>query len=293
MTNRTITIASACKVSTRDEQIVILLPSGEEETVPAEDIACLMIESQEAVITVPALNKLTDYNTAVVFCDGRHSPNSMLLTLHANSVQTERFARQMKLEENVKDSIWRQIVQAKIRNQAGALWMLSKDGGTIAPLVDKVRDGDRGNTEGWAARLYWETLFGKDFRRERFGPAPNPMLNYGYTILRSATTRALMSTGLFPCFGIHHRSRYDDFCLSDDMMEPFRPMVDIAVYEIWDEGGKDTDRETKMRIQRVMQSEMITGRHTKRLVSALTDTCVSLLDVIEGKSDTVIFPEIC
>ena len=293
MTNRTITITSACKVSTRNEQIVILLPSGEEETVPAEDIACLMIESQEATISIPAINKLTDYNAAVVICDGKHSPNSMLLTLHANSVQTERFARQLKMDDITKDELWKQIVQAKISNQADTLYLLSKNGDNIAKLTNNVLSGDTSNVEGHASRLYWRELFGKDFRRDRFGDGPNPVLNYGYTILRSATTRALMCAGLYPCFGLHHRNRYDDFCLADDIMEPYRVFVDLEVFKMWCEGKRYTDKEVKQRLQSILYCETVMGKSHKQMISALTDTCSSLVNAIEDKSSKILFPQIC
>ena len=291
MTDRTITVTSAAKISLRDRQLVILLPDGEEKTAPLEDLACLMIESQQTTVSTPALIALSENNVSVVFCDGRHSPSAMLLTLHANALQTERFTMQLTLTDDRKDELWRQIVTEKIHHQADLLDMLSMDGAAIRRFAADVCPGDTTGKEAAAAQEYWKLLFGKDFKRERFGTGPNPLLNYGYAILRSAVARSLMSSGLYPCRGIHHRNRYDDFPLADDVMEPYRPYIDLKVYELWNGGHRTTDKEAKLALQETMITECSVRGFRRSLLAAIDITTSSLLDCMKGEKETVLYPD--
>jgi CRISPR-associated protein Cas1 len=170
----------------------------------------------------------------------KHLPTAMMLPLSTHSTQTERFARQAAVSVPTRKRAWQQIVQAKLRAQAGLLEELrGKDWG-IGLMAGKVRSGDPDNLEAQAARIYWQALFGKEgtdapgqaFRRDPEGEGINLHLNYGYAVLRAIVARALCASGLHPSLGVHHHNRYDTFCLADDLMEPFRPLVDRVVSRI-------------------------------------------------------------
>ena len=168
--------------------------------------------------------------------------------------------------------------------------MLSLDSSPLLGLARKVEPGDVSNREGAAAAAYFMQLFGSDFRRDRHGLHPNPMLNYGYTVLRAATTRALLCCGLLPYLGLHHRGRGDAFPLSDDMMEPFRPFVDLAVYRLWSEGCRETDRDVRARLAAVMLEP---AGERGRLCDAVMDAASLLRRCLEDGTDTLIFPTPC
>lgn len=293
MTDRFIVIESPAKITTRDEQLSILLPDGEERTVPLEDMDSLLVDNAEATVTVPVICKLSAYGIPTVFCDGNHFPSTVTLSLHGNCIQEERFSLQMAAPEERLKELWAQTVEAKIRNQADLLDMLSLDGGPVRALADDVLPGDETNREAAAARLYWKVIFGPDFRRERFGDGPNPLLNYGYTILRSVTARATASAGLYPHKGIHHRNRYDDCCLADDLMEPFRPFVDLKVYELWNNGARKTDRDTRHELQKIPFIETELAGRMRTLANAVTDAVGSFVGCLKDTDADLVFSRIC
>ena len=216
MVKRTLFFSNPCRLTLKNCQLVVENhETGETRTVPIEDIGVVLIENQMVSVTVPALNALTENNCAVVFCDSRHMPVSMLMNLDSNSVQAETYRYQQDASAPMKKILWKQVIESKIRNQSRLLSELGKDGEMLKPLYSNVKSGDSDNREGLAARIYWNALFGDGFLRSRDGGDPNAMLNYGYAILRAAMTRAIMGSGLFPAFGLFHKNRYNAFPLSD------------------------------------------------------------------------------
>ena len=228
MIKRTLVFSTPFCLSLKNSQMIINtreMPDMK-RSVPIEDIGCVVLEHQQTTVTLPLLNALSDNNAAVILCGENRMPNAMLLNLDSNSTQGESYRAQIDASEPLKKGLWRQVVEAKIRNQAALLDSLGRDGSRLKPLYMNVKSGDADNREGIAAKIYWSELFGRDFVRHRDGDSPNDMLNYGYSILRAAVARALMGSGLFPAFGIFHRNRYNAFPLADDIMEPYRPFVD-------------------------------------------------------------------
>lgn len=231
MLKRSIFIGNKARITTRYEQLVI---ETDERTgnVPIEDLGFVVIENQQTYISIPALNKLIDNNVAVIFCNEKHLPVSMLLNLDSHHTQQEIFANQIKASEPLKKQLWQQTVKKKIRHQAALLDRLGKTGHPLLFHASKVLSGDTTNREAMAASYYWKHLFDFPFVRDRQGGFPNLFLNYGYTILRAAVARALAGSGLLNTLGIHHRNRYNAYALADDIMEPFRPLVDAKVLEL-------------------------------------------------------------
>lgn len=212
-----------------------------EAEIACVDLGFLILENPHISITQHAIATLAQYNVAVVFVGLNYVPVSMLFHLETHGVQAEKFAAQINSTEPLRKQLWTQTVKAKIENQAMLLKYFDLDFRDILALSSKVKSGDVENIEGQAARRYWPRLLSHEFVRDRYGKSPNHLLNYGYTILRAATVRALCGKGLYPLMGIHHKNRYNHFALADDMMEPFRPFIDweirnmVAMQEIGDE----------------------------------------------------------
>ena len=219
------------RLSVRYSQLVIQPDGAEEVTTPLSEVAVLVLSQPQVSITQAVVSGLAENGGSVVFTDGKHLPSAMMLPLQVHSTQTERFAAQIDASLPLRKRLWQQLVRGKIRAQGRLLRELhGADSGLLA-MAERVRSGDAGHLEAQASRKYWPLLFNDPkFRRGREGPDQNSHLNYGYAILRATVSRALCAAGLHPSFGLQHHNRYDPFCLANDVMEPFRPVVDRAVY---------------------------------------------------------------
>lgn len=281
-------------LSLRNCQLVVAtkeMPS-EQRTVPIEDIGYVILEHPQIKVTLPLLSALSEANVAVVVCGENRLPCGMMLNLDSNATQGERFRAQVAVSEPLKKNLWKQVVEAKIRNQGRLLDKLGKRGELLKPYWQNVKSGDADNREGIASRIYWQELFGKDFVRMREGGPPNRLLNYGYTILRAAAARALMGSGLLPAFGIFHRNRYNAFPLADDMMEPYRPFVDEMVYEMWRSGASGLDKEGKGRLLGVLFVDTHFKKMMRPLDIGLTLTSASLWGCFSGERKLLTLPDL-
>lgn len=231
MLKRTLFFGNKATITTTLEQLVIKTATRQ-TTIPIEDIGFVVIEHPEIFISITCLSRLSDNNVAVIFCNEKHMPNSMLLNLNNHHIQQELFKHQICASEPLKKQLWQQTVKLKIKHQAELLQRLNKPNAVLNHYENKVLSGDTTNMEGVAAAYYWKQLFDFDFKRERYGDYPNAFLNYGYIILRAAVARSLAGSGLLSTLGIHHHNKYNAFCLADDIMEPFRPLVDAKILEI-------------------------------------------------------------
>lgn len=261
-----------------------------QKSVPIEDIGFVILEEQQCSITLPLLNALSDNNVAVIFCDENRMPNAMLMNLDSNRTQGESYRTQIEASEPLKKGLWKQIVEAKIRNQAALLRKLGRDGDKLKPYYMHVKSADADNREGIAAKIYWSELFGADFIRSREGLPPNNLLNYGYTILRAAVTRSIMGSGLFPAFGIFHRNRYNAFPLADDLMEPYRPFVDELVYNLYLQGNKQLNKEVKGQLLRILFMDTRFDKVMRPLDVGLTFTSSSLVKCLAGTQKKIVYP---
>ena len=218
-------------------------------------------------------------------------PNTMLMPLESNSIQQEVYRFQIEASLPTKKRIWKDIIEFKIRNQAALLDLLGCDGKVLKPYYMNVLSGDSGNREGLAAKIYWQQMYGRLFNRDRNGEAPNSLLNYGYAILRAAVARALLGSGLFPAFGLFHRNRYNAFPLADDVMEPYRPFVDYAVYRIFERSPEAClDKEAKQSLVRVLFADVKMKDQIRPLQVALSMTTASLVRALKDKKESIIYP---
>ena len=292
MLKRSLVFMHPATLSLRNGQMVIIRKELPDDnlTVPIEDIGLVMINHAMVSLTIPLLNALTEQNVAVIFCNEKGMPASMLYNLQGNTTQGETLRNQLEVGEVLKKTLWKQIIEAKIKNQAALLNKMGKEGSILKPLYTNVKSGDSDNREGIAARLYWTALFGRDFIRDRNIPGINSLLNYGYSILRAAVTRALVSSGLFPALGIFHHHRSNAFPLSDDLMEPFRPFVDEIVFELTTQGETELNTATKSRLIRVLYVDTYFSKVTRPLSVGLSMTMASLAKCYAKEQKKLVVP---
>lgn len=293
MLKRTILITSPKYLSLKNNQLRLCDEDNNICNEPIEDIGFLLLDNPQITLTLPLINALRENNTAVIFCDQTHHPRSMLLNLDGNTLQNELFHAQITAGAVLKKNIWKQVVTAKLRNQAAVLEHTGSSGNDIKKMAATVKSGDSDNREGYAARLYWPRLFGYDFKRLREGLPPNNMLNYGYTVIRAAVARALAGSGLLNTLGVHHRNRYNAFCLADDIMEPYRPFVDAAVFEL---NGIYPEQDLlhvdiKSALLDVLNSDCKINGNKRPLMIAMQSSAASLARCFSGQERNVVFPE--
>ena len=288
---RTLLFESACRLSVKNRQLVVLnVESGEENKIPIEDIGMVVLEIQMSSITVPVFVSLIENNASVVLCDSKHMPCSILWALDSNTTQAEAYRSQTEMHDSLRNRLWKQIVEAKIRNQSLLLSEFGKDGARLKPFYMNVKNGDSSNREGAAANIYWDELFGTSFTRGRHDDIVNTLLNYGYSVLRAAMARAIMCSGLFPAFGIFHKNRYNAFPLADDLMEPYRPYVDQVVVRLLQEGVTTLDRTAKCAHVCIMQNDTKIADTIKPLALALSVTTASFRRCAERKDKDLVLP---
>lgn len=292
MLKRTLFFTNKTSITTRWEQLVIKTEAVE-KTVPIEDVGFVVIENQETYISIPALNKLIANNVAVIFCDAKHMPASMLLNLNGHHTQQELFSNQIKASEPLKKQLWRQIIKKKIKHQAQHLQLLERPFEVLKFHESKVLSGDTDNREGAAAAHYWKHVFDFDFKRERYGDYPNAFLNYGYIVLRAAVARSLAASGLLCTLGIHHHNKYNAFCLADDVMEPYRPMVDAKVIQIMAQHNETAlTPEIKLALLSVLTQTVYFKTTKSPLMVALSRTASSLQKCYQGTAKKISYPRL-
>ena len=285
MAKQTLVFESPVELSLNGEMVLISnRHTGNNTLRSLEDIRLVVIDNRMVRITVPLLTRLSELNVGVVFCDDRHMPVSMLMDLDSHSLQSMRFQCQLAAKVPTNKQLWKQIVEAKIRNQSLLLEMFGMGASLLSPYYNNVKSGDSTNREGVAAKVYWKKLMGKDFIRDRYGAAPNGLLNYGYALMRAMVARSLMSAGLLPSVGIHHCNRFDSFPLADDMMEPYRPFIDRRVKTLMGKGVMEVNREAKDELLSVFYDDI-----TAKTLSLSAST---LADVYEGTGKVVVFPNL-
>jgi CRISPR-associated protein Cas1 len=278
----------------RYEQLVIEQEGKEKTTIPLEEIAALCVSHAQVSYTNAVLSGLATKGGALVVCNEKHLPVGMMLPLVGHSTQVERFAEQASASAPTCKRLWQQLVQAKLMAQGKVLQELKgQDQGLIA-MATRVKSGDSENLEAQASRRYWAALFGDSFRRDREAEDQNRHLNYGYAILRAIVARSICASGLHPSIGVHHHNRYDSFCLADDLMEPFRPLVDKAVAK-WIESHDPKapfERETKAAILSALTGRFDLEGESRTLFDVTSRLASSLAQVFSGEGQSLLIPEL-
>jgi CRISPR-associated protein Cas1 len=277
MIKRTIEISGKGNDLSIDLGSLVIRKDGEPlGRIPLEDIGLLILDAPTTTYTHSVITEVLAAGAVIIPCGRDHHPRGLFLP-QESSLQTQRLAAQVAAPLPLKKWLWKQVVQAKVRNQAGALPEDAPERGLLRALVARVRSGDPTNVEAHAARVYWPAMFGKDFRRLPDGPPPNALLNYGYMVLRSCVARAVCGAGLHPSLGLHHHNRSNAFCLADDLLEPLRPLVDVRVRTLAQGGDIEINRESKMFLLSVLSETVRTGAEKGPLMVALERVASSLV----------------
>jgi len=289
---KTILLENKASVSVKNKQLIIQ-STIRESTIPIEEIGFIVIDNPEIYLSIPAMNLLVENNSALIICGTNHLPNGMFLNLNSHHIQQEIFKNQINASMPLKKQLWQQTVIEKIQNQGILLKKITGTNNSLDFLASKVLSGDSSNMEGAAAAQYWKTFFDIDFKRERFGNYPNNFLNYGYAILRAATARALSGSGLLNTLGIHHKSKYNAFALADDIMEPFRPIVDEKVFEMM-QNFEEQELNTKIKSEllQILTRTVYFKDEKSPLMVALQKTASSLQQCYTGDRKKIKFPKL-
>lgn len=291
MAYRNLMVASPAKISVRQEQLIV--STEQEYSIPLEDIAAVLIESRQTTLSAAALAALAQQGIAVFFCDEKHLPCGVLQPFSQHSRGSEVQTSQLAMTEPAKKRLWQQIVMQKIQNQAECLSLCGKEREAVALYTSAaaVTSGDKENREATAAARYFPALFGADFTRGEEGDTRNAALNYGYAILRGQMARSLAVYGFLPAFGLHHASGLNQYNLADDLMEPFRPIVDLYVAGNVKEDAALTTMLKGQLFNLLNVDTLVGGRHYTAAY-ACELTVQSLQGCIQGRGKALLLPKL-
>lgn len=234
MSWRVLFITKPCKLCVKNKQLSYESLENEEEnlTLPLEDISVIVLENKQIALNNSLISEFAEYNIVCFTCDATHTPSGIFIPFHAHSRYSEIAFEQIALTEPLKKRLWQKIVETKIINQAEVLKKIDNDKSKkLIEISKNVQSGDAKNAEAHAAGIYWQNLFDKNFKRHN-EDIKNAALNYGYAILRGGIARSVVASGLIPCLGLHHCNKLNAFNLVDDLIEPFRPLVDWEVLNL-------------------------------------------------------------
>ncbi len=255
-----------------------------------DDIAALVINCHGATWSANLTTRMSERGTPIVVCGSNHAPVALVWPIDGHHEQGRHMQAQAEASLPTRKRLWQALVRAKITAQADAVDAFGENSTGIRRLVKTVRSGDPGNIESLAARRYWPLMMGGEFRRDRNASGVNSMLNYGYTILRSATARSIVAAGLHPSLAIHHQSRGTALRLADDLMEPFRPLVDGTVRRLIAKAGDGLDRDSKSALAKVTIMDLEGPKGASPLQTCLDRLATSLAQVYMKKRSDLELP---
>lgn len=262
-------------------------------SVPLDDIAVLLVSAQSVSFSKHILNEIAERGGISVLCGKNYLPQSIILPVTAHYLQAGLVQTQIAASLPFKKNIWRQIVMSKLTNQAKTLSLIGNKpvSGHIKKIAETVRSGDPNNREAYGARLYWKALFGDDFIRDKDGGGINALLNYGYAVVRASVVRAICAAGLLPSLGVHHDNKLNPFCLGDDLFEPFRPLVDLTVFRLKEEGKIEINPEVKGRLAETLWYKMETQEGSSPLFQSMHYMASSFTKALGSKKPVLRIPE--
>lgn len=301
MIKKTLYFGNPAYLKKEQGQLRIEYPRDEEKAprqVPIEDVGLVVLDHPRITITQALLSALVDQNAAILSCNQKHMPQGLVMSMSANHSYTEKLRFQLNATEPLRKNLWQQTVKAKISNQIRVLEILGVRTENMHYWMNQVKSGDPDNYEGRAAAYYWKSLFcpESEFKRRRYGDPPNNLLNYGYAVLRAIVARNLVASGMLPAVGIHHRNKYNPFCLADDIMEPYRPYVDRLILDILDnfeeEEIVDLTTEVKAEILVLPTIDVFIDDVSSPLMVGMGRTTASLMQCFEGGKRRVAYPSL-
>lgn len=302
MIKKTLCFSNRAYLCCRNRQLIIRIDDPatgkpQEHSRPIEDIGVVVIESEQVTLSSYLISALLENKVAIIICNDKHMPAGLMLPLVGNTEQSERYDAQITASLPLKKQLWQQTIAMKIKNQGAVLKKVNNlEIGNMLAWSTQVRSGDPDNLEGRAAAYYWRNLFGEDsgFVRRQEGDDPNGLLNYGYAILRAVIARSIVASGLIPTLGIHHSNKYNAYCLADDIMEPYRPYVDLMVVNLIRKFHltPEISKETKKHLLTIPTIDVKMGKLSRPLMVAASMTTASLAKCYLGETRKLVYPEI-
>ena len=294
MIKRTLDISEPAYLHLLHQQLLIDKQGVTIAQIPVEDLGIVILQNPAIVITQALIVACQKNNVALVFCDERHLPYSMLLPINeGNNLHSKILQQQLDLTLPTKKRLWQQVVKQKITGQAQTLKSLDKTYKPVERLADYVKAGDPENLEAQAAQAYWKLLFGNAFRRDVDLDGVNSLLNYGYAIMRAMIARAIVGSGLHPAIGLHHHNQYNGLCLADDLMEPFRPWVDYKVYVMTQNNPQlQVTKESKIPLLNLLAETVIWEQQNMPLMVACHYLAANLKRAYEDSTIMLNYPRL-
>lgn len=292
MIGRIVEVAGEGRYLSLDRGFVVVSHRGKEVgRTPIDDISGLIGNAHGLVYSNNVLVALAERGCPVVLCGKHHRPVALLWPVEGHHRQAARMDSQLRASLPLRKRLWKQLVQSKIGMQAAVVGLFGGSAAVLHRMMGKVRVGDPSNTEGHAARAYWPLMFGKDFRRLQDGDGVNALLNYGYAILRATVARHVMAAGLHPGIPLHHANEGNPMRLVDDLMEPFRPLVDAWVRRLYAQGQAEVTSDTK-RTLALLPTRSLRGPLGVSPVSITVQRlCISLAQIYEDQAKALALPE--
>lgn len=249
------------------------------------EISVLVVESTAVSVTAALLNELINKKVKVIFCDDKHNPSFELTPYYGSHDCSLKLKRQISWNKTVKQFVWTQIVVEKIKNQAAVLdYYKLEQSSQLMEYIEEIELNDKTNREGHAAKVYFNALFGKGFSRSDDCPV-NAALNYGYSIILSIFNREVAASGYLTQLGLFHDNMFNQYNLSCDLMEPFRPFVDLTVREM---NPIKFDKEEKLQIYAMLSEEIRIDGRTQTFINAIKIYCKSIFAAIEENDISLI-----
>ncbi len=258
---------------------------------PLDQIAGVIVHAHGTTWSTSLLTELAKRGAPVVLCASNHAPQSVLMPLEGYHAQGARMRAQWAAKSPFIKQAWKQVVTAKVSMQAAVLQAFGAPHAPLHGMIKKITSGDTTNIEAQAARYYWPLMMGDEFRRDQQAEGVNALLNYGYTILRAATARAVVAAGLHPTIGLYHSNRSNAFALADDLMEPFRPLVDCAARHLAKENGPEVDTHAKQVLARLIALDLPFGESVTPVSVALLKLATSLGQSFEAAKLNLALPQ--
>lgn len=271
----------------------IVIQHGSEELgrVPLDDVGVLLLSAQSVSFSKNILNALAERGCVSVLCGKNYTPQSMVLPVYSHYLFAKILKNQINSSLPFKKRIWQQVVVKKIMNQALTLRLCGKDSGFLERIATTVKSGDSDNREAYAARLYWKSLFGKEFTRDKDLEGVNSFLNYGYAIMRASMARAVCSSGLLPSLGIHHENHLNQFALADDLFEIYRPIVDYIVFNLNPAEETELNHEYKTKLADALWIKVHTSQGDSPAFQSMQYLTASYVRALEDGKAVIDLPE--
>jgi len=255
-----------------------------------DQIQALIVHGHGITLSTNLITSLSERGIPLITCGPNHAPIAITWPIDGHYAQGFRMEAQAAASLPLKKRIWKDLVKAKINNQALILTHFDLPAQRLLRLKTQVLTGDETNCEAQAAQYYWPKLMGQTFRRDRAAQGVNQLLNYGYMVLRATTARSIVANGLHPSLSVHHQSRGSAMRLADDLMEPFRPFVDFLVKQILDEGTDELNKNTKSKLATIPRLDLKRQNCISPLQICLDSTAASLVSLFNKESEALELP---